>query len=98
MIFFMMMVRWSWPRFRFDQLMILAWKVMLPLGLVNLVVMAFVVEYESWFASVGVWAAIALGWIVLFVSTGAVGLAAPLATDNRPRRDTDLEPKQRVFS
>ncbi len=36
-ILFFMMVRWSWPRFRFDQLMALAWKVMLPLGMVNLV-------------------------------------------------------------
>ena len=39
-IVFFMLVRWSWPRFRFDQLMSLAWKVMLPLGLVNLVVAA----------------------------------------------------------
>src|SRR5689334_14010060 len=36
-IVFFMLVRWSWPRFRFDQLMALAWKVMLPLGMVNLV-------------------------------------------------------------
>ena len=35
-----MLARWSWPRFRFDQLMALAWKVMLPLGLVNLVAVA----------------------------------------------------------
>jgi len=39
-ILFFMVARWSWPRFRFDQLMDLAWKVMLPLGLVNLVVVA----------------------------------------------------------
>ncbi len=39
-----MMVRWSWPRFRFDQLMSLAWKVMLPLGLLNLVAVAVVTE------------------------------------------------------
>src|SRR5688572_23144064 len=39
-IVFFMLVRWSWPRFRFDQLMSLAWKVMVPLGLVNLVVAA----------------------------------------------------------
>ncbi len=44
-ILFFMMVRWSWPRFRFDQLMALAWKVMLPLGLVNLVAVAFVTEF-----------------------------------------------------
>ena len=45
-ILFFMLVRWSWPRFRFDQLMALAWKVMLPLGLVNLVAVAVVVEFE----------------------------------------------------
>jgi len=43
-IFFFMLVRWSWPRFRFDQLMSLAWKVMLPLGLIHLVAVAVMGE------------------------------------------------------
>ena len=97
-IFFMMMVRWRWPRFRFDQLMALAWKVMLPLGLVNLVVMAFVVEYSDWFSGRGVWAAVALGWTVLVLSCVGIALLAPLSTDNRPRQGIEIEPKQRVFS
>src|SRR5438132_1903720 len=36
-IVFYMLVRWTIPRFRFDQLMSLAWKVMIPLAMVNLV-------------------------------------------------------------
>jgi NADH-quinone oxidoreductase subunit H len=45
MIFFFMWIRWSWPRFRYDQLMDLAWKTMIPLGVVNLVVCAVCQEF-----------------------------------------------------
>ncbi len=93
MIFFFMLARWSWPRFRFDQLMALAWKVMLPLGLVNVVVVAICTEYGVRLArSIGVSptaSMAACGWGVLLVSWLVVTLAVPEASDNRPRRQTE---------
>lgn len=37
LLFFFLWVRWSLPRFRYDQLMSLGWKVMFPLSLVNII-------------------------------------------------------------
>jgi NADH-quinone oxidoreductase subunit H len=36
-IFFFMWVRWTIPRFRYDQLMDLGWKVLIPLAITNIV-------------------------------------------------------------
>ena len=40
---FQILVRWSLPRFRYDQVLKFAWKFMLPLALINLVVTALLV-------------------------------------------------------
>ncbi len=37
-IFFYMWVRWTVPRFRYDQLMNLGWKVLIPLSILNIVI------------------------------------------------------------
>ncbi|MCZ2101696.1 MAG: NADH-quinone oxidoreductase subunit NuoH [Chitinophagales bacterium] len=40
-VFFFMWVRWTIPRFRFDQLMDLGWKVLLPLSILNMLITGF---------------------------------------------------------
>jgi NADH-quinone oxidoreductase subunit H len=44
MIFFIV-VRFTLPRFRYDQLMHLGWKILVPISLVNIVVTAFLIAY-----------------------------------------------------
>ncbi|MCI0496268.1 NADH-quinone oxidoreductase subunit H, partial [candidate division KSB1 bacterium] len=36
-------MRWSLPRFRYDQLMKLGWKILLPLSILNLIVTIIIV-------------------------------------------------------
>jgi NADH-quinone oxidoreductase subunit H len=43
-IFLIMLIRWTIPRFRFDQLMELTWKVFLPLSLANIVAVMTVLQ------------------------------------------------------
>jgi len=42
-LFFFLWIRWSLPRFRYDQLMNLGWKVMFPLSLINIVWVALLI-------------------------------------------------------
>jgi NADH-quinone oxidoreductase subunit H len=53
---FQLIVRWTFPRFRYDQIMTLGWKILLPLGLANLFVSAALVLLDPtlhWLAVVG---------------------------------------------
>jgi len=45
MVFFYIWVRWTIPRFRYDQLMNIGWKVMLPAALLNLIITALVITF-----------------------------------------------------
>lgn len=45
LVFFFMWVRWTFPRFRWDQLMRLGWTVLIPLALANLFLTALLMEF-----------------------------------------------------
>jgi NADH-quinone oxidoreductase subunit H len=44
-IFFFMWVRWTIPRFRYDQLMNLGWKTLIPLAILNIVLTGLFITF-----------------------------------------------------
>ncbi len=76
-----MLVRWTIPRFRFDQLMGLAWKVMIPLSLINLLFVAFVREFDI------------TPWVLLPISLLLIVGAGLFATrgSNAPQRGMGMK-------
>lgn len=52
-IFFYMWVRWTIPRFRYDQLMNLGWKILIPLSIINIVITGIVILRSEIFAFLG---------------------------------------------
>jgi NADH-quinone oxidoreductase subunit H len=49
-IFIFMWIRWTIPRFRFDQLMHLGWKILIPVAMINLLITGIVIAIkEGWF-------------------------------------------------
>jgi NADH-quinone oxidoreductase subunit H len=66
-IFLIMLIRWTIPRFRFDQLMELTWKVFIPLSLANVLAVMTVLQFE--------WNR----WWLLPISFGLFALAAVVA-------------------
>jgi NADH-quinone oxidoreductase subunit H len=68
-IWVIIMLRWTIPRFRFDQLMELAWRVMIPLSLANLLMVMFVKHFDA-----SLWWLLP-GSLLLFAAWGAISAA-----------------------
>ncbi len=90
-LFLYLIVRWTIPRFRFDQLMTLAWKVMIPLSLLHLLAAMLVKQFEApdWVLSVA-----SLG---LFLAAGLVSVATNSGPNNAPRR-RKVKPKMEAVA
>jgi NADH-quinone oxidoreductase subunit H len=79
-ILLIMLIRWTIPRFRFDQVMGLSWKVLIPLSLANVVVTMAVLQF-GW----NRWWLLAFS-VGLFLAAGVVGVGAKQAEiKRRPR-------------
>lgn len=63
-IFFFMWVRWTLPRFRYDQLMHLGWEALIPLAVGNMIITA--VAMLSGYKLVGIWVGLLV--LILIVS------------------------------
>jgi NADH-quinone oxidoreductase subunit H len=77
-----MFVRWTIPRFRFDQLMGLAWKVLIPLALINLVVVVVVRHYQP-LGGYSAWLILPLS-IAVLVGAGALAIYFPGQSSRLP--------------
>ncbi len=76
-IVLIMLLRWCLPRFRFDQLMGLCWKALIPLSLANMVCVMIVREFElSW-----LW--LPVSSLLLFCAAGVLGFH-PVPPRSRP--------------
>src|SRR5262249_29743367 len=76
-----MLIRWTIPRFRFDQLMGLAWNVFIPLTLLNLIAVLIVKQ-----SGMGKWAQIrvlVVLWMLLLLGVALLNL-------QRPRTRSDI--------
>lgn len=82
-ILLIMAIRWTIPRFRFDQLMGLAWKVLIPLATANVVAVMFTLQFgwnKMWLFPISA---------ALFSIAGLLSVNATrqeMATGRRPRR------------
>jgi NADH-quinone oxidoreductase subunit H len=77
-IWVQMLIRWAFPRFRYDQIMRLGWKMMLPLSLANVVISAgvFLLGGREGLAWMGVIEWIAIIFFVAFSAAKRVEVEA----------------------
>jgi NADH-quinone oxidoreductase subunit H len=48
LVFILMLIRWTYPRLRVDQLMEFSWKVLVPLAFLNILIVGLIAKWLNW--------------------------------------------------
>lgn len=69
LIFIQLLIRWTFPRFRYDQVQNLGWKILLPLGLVNLFVSGALILWDPSLRALAMFGFLVIGFFVFLILT-----------------------------
>lgn len=69
-VVFMMLIRWTLPRLRYDQVMQFAWQAVIPLSLAHVVLTAVMVYWSPWASLPG-----KMSWIPMLAANVVLGLS-----------------------
>jgi len=72
LIWVQLLIRWTFPRFRYDQIQALGWKILLPIGLANVFVTGALVLWDPSLRALGVLGILELGLLLVLTTTTKV--------------------------
>ena len=69
LIWVQLVIRWTFPRFRYDQIQNLGWKILLPVGLANVFISGALVLWDPSLQALGVVGLLEIGFVIALTMT-----------------------------